>query len=931
MADITPGLSADELRSSLYNTFRGKGLLNSLKSQLRSQIVSELRRTPHSDPPAPPTQLPANPLARRIATSLVAEHLKTYSHEYSLAVFLPESGTKIDELLTPDELLHILKTDKANDRAEGESLIWALVLSLMKPSDFPTKSHASQQTESRNQGSESLAARMKQVDEDYSRLQASQTETYQVRIEERMQAYQRQCDARAREEIKEHVKNFKETELARMRFDEREEFQKEINRIRNELETSYAEKTERLFKREEEMENSLRQKRHEQEAELHSQRQALLAELDALRMRETTAKKAAQVEEERIRYATDQLRFKEISLDELKSRMQIEFHDTLERFKLSYMEEQRKKLGNLELKEAQLEEQRARVLSKESRFDRVLDDLAKEKASGAELQQTVKTLERQLESAQTDRQKISMKLHDLRDYDTIQRETLQLKKENDSYKLQIRDLQRDLERNETTHKDLIKELSRELSKPSDNEVRLRAEIKQLRENARKRQLAANSEIQKAAARFQEERGKTRELMHEVDQRTLRERELRREVTNLQLLVDQAQTAYSAEMHRSSRKLKSTMTLVAPDENQVSVIRRKAPPSDEDVRRLGNDLTTTLQSELDIPPVESATFLKQTKQTFERLEKEAMELEKSYEKFQRRLAEDSRVYATTPRSPYRWENPEVEENWSRRRRPPEARKRQSRRVVTSPRRTQQLKSFELALSNELKIEHLTDNDSLSLEEEVKVSSRAADTSVAEESADSFKLPSHDENENEKPAVLLTSENSAVELSDDEKEVLSPKDQNVDQNVTEPEVVKTPVTLPDDGDDDWESRRRQREEERRKREEEARKREQEELAALQEEEARRSAERETVQEKENIDDEKRVDEATAEKDDDAKIDPTMLQYMKLISQKKEEDKGSKELDIRTEKEFDWSIKDSESAKDVVSGGGGDDGASDEEFDW
>ena len=30
-------------------------------------------------------------------------------------------------------------------------------------------------------------------------------------------------------------------------------------------------------------------------------------------------------------------------------------------------------------------------------------------------------------------------------------------------------------------------------------------------------------------------------MHEVDQRTLRERELRREVTNLQLLVDQAQT------------------------------------------------------------------------------------------------------------------------------------------------------------------------------------------------------------------------------------------------------------------------------------------------------------------------------------------------------------------------------------------------------
>ena len=76
-------------------------------------------------------------------------------------------------------------------------------------------------------------------------------------------------------------------------------------------------------------------------------------------------------------------------------------------------------------------------------------------------------------------------------------------------------------------------------------------------------------------------------------------------------------------------ISSSPSLVAPDENQVSVIRRKAPPSDEDVRRLGNDLTTTLQSELDIPPVESATFLKQTKQTFERLEKEAMVRKASY--------------------------------------------------------------------------------------------------------------------------------------------------------------------------------------------------------------------------------------------------------------------------------------------------------------
>lgn len=118
-------LSPDELRKRLYQTFKNKGVLDTLKvsrhensvvfvptswlcllcllcfsicppliqSQLRNQLIHELK--PQSltggDPVTRAVAVKSEPLLSA-CNSLVADHLRVSGYEYSLSVFCPESG-----------------------------------------------------------------------------------------------------------------------------------------------------------------------------------------------------------------------------------------------------------------------------------------------------------------------------------------------------------------------------------------------------------------------------------------------------------------------------------------------------------------------------------------------------------------------------------------------------------------------------------------------------------------------------------------------------------------------------------------------------------------------------------------------------------------------------------------------------------------------
>ena len=127
--------SGDELRAKLYRSFKDRGVLDSLKvsknevfcrttgtvalhqSHMRTRLATELQRggggSSHRAKRSP-SKVPSSTEQERgrqrrrrgegatvplqVANSLVARHLKEAGYEYTLSVFLPETGLSMEQV-----------------------------------------------------------------------------------------------------------------------------------------------------------------------------------------------------------------------------------------------------------------------------------------------------------------------------------------------------------------------------------------------------------------------------------------------------------------------------------------------------------------------------------------------------------------------------------------------------------------------------------------------------------------------------------------------------------------------------------------------------------------------------------------------------------------------------------------------------------------
>ncbi|XP_036162063.1 oral-facial-digital syndrome 1 protein isoform X3 [Myotis myotis] len=103
-------LTQDELRRKLYQTFKDRGILDSLKTQLRKQLIQELMHPVLSGEMRPSSiSVEGSALLIGASNSLVADHLQRCGYEYSLSVFFPESGLAEEKVFTMQDLLQLIK------------------------------------------------------------------------------------------------------------------------------------------------------------------------------------------------------------------------------------------------------------------------------------------------------------------------------------------------------------------------------------------------------------------------------------------------------------------------------------------------------------------------------------------------------------------------------------------------------------------------------------------------------------------------------------------------------------------------------------------------------------------------------------------------------------------------------------------------------
>ncbi len=128
-------------------------------------------------------------------------------------------------------------------------------------------------------------------------------------IEERMIAFQRECEQRKNHEIELQMRYFRENELQRIRIEESSKCRQQIESLRKELDFDYRQRLQSHIEREQESSRRLAEQERKLQETLYDTRQMMQREIDELRSRELNHVRKVEMESQGLRLL--ELRLKE--------------------------------------------------------------------------------------------------------------------------------------------------------------------------------------------------------------------------------------------------------------------------------------------------------------------------------------------------------------------------------------------------------------------------------------------------------------------------------------------------------------------------------------------------------------------------------------------------------------------------------------------
>ena len=218
----------------MYESFKRTGVLDDLKSTRRYKLLDHLQAKKEKSATLElKMRNEEAKLTYKLAASLIADFMEKVDLNYSMSVFLPESGFG-GGVLAKGELAQLLG---ATGGKPDTSLLVELVESMRQGGGFkPNAVACSTQTDDMTQGM-SLDQKLQRLDYIQGEVNAAERLAPFKTLEERMLKYRRECDARVRQEVQAEVARIREIEVANVRLEERTKYQQKLSSFRNDLET----------------------------------------------------------------------------------------------------------------------------------------------------------------------------------------------------------------------------------------------------------------------------------------------------------------------------------------------------------------------------------------------------------------------------------------------------------------------------------------------------------------------------------------------------------------------------------------------------------------------------------------------------------------------------------------------------------------------
>ncbi|XP_062039605.1 LOW QUALITY PROTEIN: centriole and centriolar satellite protein OFD1 [Lepus europaeus] len=664
MAPKCDALTPDDLRKKLYQTFRDRGVLDALKTQLRNLLVHELMG-PVLRGELRPRSVPVEGSALLLGASnaLVADHLRTCGYEYSLSVFFPESGLAKEKVFTMQDLLQLVRVDPASrlyeslisglDKENRKGFLVEFLRELAEQHQAGETRAMATQTDAPAPDKDSLAEKLQLIDEAFAdqRAQRPRAESLETKLNE----YKRDVEERLRAELGQRLNHLKETEIAKVKMEEKRRHEQALAEVRAGLETAWRAKSASLVAREKEMVESVRRHQEIEAKEIYAQRQLLLRDMEVLRGREAELRQRAEafeldrrLQEENSRRAWRRARAPgaggasaaEETFDQrLRSellRCQLELKDDHIARTRRLLEEEQKNRENA----VRLQEELAAVSA-------TREELGRSQSRVRDLELELEALRAQVLTLTEQNRALSERVQDTRDHSRLREEKRELQAQNRSLRQQLEDGRQE-------HARLLSRIAH----PAPELLMFQEELKKAEDAvaSEHRQFEAHRQALQTQLRSEVER--SARLQAQVSDYGVSVRRLTARVADLESQLKDTQAALEIEVNRGPAPR-------VPGRPAGALTGAETPPPHGDFR---GDVPTGPLWEPEVAAAAPSTarrpaseggspdsdleFVANTKARVRELEREADRLDKAFRSYRRRAPRKPARSPAPPTSPPR---------------------------------------------------------------------------------------------------------------------------------------------------------------------------------------------------------------------------------------------------------------------------------------
>ncbi|XP_068956711.1 centriole and centriolar satellite protein OFD1 isoform X3 [Petaurus breviceps papuanus] len=586
-------LSQDELRKRLYQTFKNRGVLDTLKTQLRNQLIHELMHPVLNGEVQPrPIAVEGSSLLVGASNSLVADHLRRCGYEYSLSVFFPESGLEKEKVFTMQDLLQLIKISPKSSfyksltsKIQKENQKGFLMQILMELTEYHLSREScnmeTQTSSSLLPTSESLAEKLQLIDEQFADIYPQRLKLESL-----------------------------ETKL--------NEYKKEIEQ---QLQSEMSQKIEAK--------------------EIYIQRQGLLKDIEMVRSREAELKQrietfelAQKLQEEKYKSLEESLRRREVNVKNMEDAYEQRLKNELLKYQLELKEEFFTRSNRVIEEEQQNKEKAMRLQEEANAIHSRREELREAVNRAKDLELELDSLKGQILLVTKQNQLLTEKLKDTTDYLLLKEERLELQAQNKLLKQQMEEI-----KNENM------QLQRRSTQPSAELIALQKESRKAENTRKLEQKEFETEKQALEKRLKNEVEHCSLLKNQILDYEASTRRLNMQIGDLKLQLRQTQTALENEVYRNPKP-----SLV--DHSVIDFTSDKIVPHDIYIddflkNQIFSDAVVQLE---DLPrsryrqhsKIENASadadleFVANTKARVKELEKEAECLEEAFRNYQQRV-------------------------------------------------------------------------------------------------------------------------------------------------------------------------------------------------------------------------------------------------------------------------------------------------------